>query len=357
MHYILSYLCTPRGNTLAELLAHVTIYHAWPSSLSFYRTNTLRGVVQPRHHALRPGTWANHRSHLKKFLAFCLQYHQNPFQCDINTILAFTQSLVQQNMTAHNINNYLSSLKTCFTWMKCNGPLLATPEWRWNIQSIPRVIRDPPILRASMEWGHLRLLCLLCFDNPARAVLRVFITFAYYGLFRISNLVPHSKQGADPTRCTLIRDVLPSRGGLQVLIKWTKSRQASPTFALIPLPALDDHYMCPTQAWEFYKRSYPQFTQSPDNLLLADPDDPYGFLTASQARQQLHQLCDMAQLTHRGYTPHGFRRGGAAFLFNQGIPTQAIQHHGLWASSAVELYLRENFPSTSPVVQCFQQNS
>ena len=129
----------------------------------------------------------------KKFMAFCFSHNLNPLQCNIDPILAFTQYLVHQGFTTRNINNYLSSLKTCFIWMKCNGPLLETREWTWNLQSIPKIVRDPPILRASIVWEHLRLLSLLCYDKPQLAPIRVFITFAYYGLFRISNLVPQSK--------------------------------------------------------------------------------------------------------------------------------------------------------------------
>ena len=307
------------------------------------------------HHALRPGTWANHRSHFKSFLTFCILHKQNPLQCTIDTVLAYTQSLVHKGLKARNINNYLSSLKTCFTWLKCNGPLLETPEWAWNLQSIPRIIRDPPIIRSSMQWEHLRLLCLLSYGKPEWAPLRVYITFAYYGLFRISNLVPQTSTTYDATRNTLVRDVIPTKGGLQVLIKWTKSRQAPATFALIPLPSLDDEYMCPTQAWDYYRLRYPLHTQDANNPLLADPATPGAFLTAAQVRAQLATLCHMANLTAYNYTPHSFRRGGAAYLFKQGIPIQDIQHHGLWASSAVELYLRENFPSMSPVASCFQK--
>ena len=110
------------------------------------------------------------------------------------------------------------------------------------------------------------------------------MTFAFYGLFRISNLVPQTKKSFDITRDTLVRDVLPTKGGLQVLIKWTKTRQAQATFALIPLPTMDDHYMCPVQAWDHYCAMYPAHTQNPLNPLLVDPTAPTQHLTASQAR-------------------------------------------------------------------------
>ena len=142
-----------------------------------------------------------------------------------------------------------------------------------------------------------------------------------------------------------------------MLIKWTKSRQSQATFALISLPTMEDHYMCPVQAWKHYCDMYPKYTKNNMNPLLADPTNPGQQLTVSQTRVHLAMVCHMAHLTTFRYTPHSFRwgGGGAAFLFKQGIPIQEIQHHGLWASSAVELYLRENFPSTSPVVRCFQE--
>ena len=84
----------------------------------------------------------------------------------METILAFTQSLIEDGLKAANINNYLGSIKTVFKWLKIITPLLTAEEWSWNLTSVARVIRDPPILQAFITLEHLRLLCLLSFDKP-----------------------------------------------------------------------------------------------------------------------------------------------------------------------------------------------
>ena len=174
--------------------SHLPVSHAH----LFFRMSELDRLAtsgrRRLHHALRPGTWANHRSHFRSFLKFCYTHRQNPARCSIDTILGYTQFLIESGLRASNINNYLGSLKTVFKWLKINVPLTTTDEWQWNLRSVPRVIRDPPIFCASISLEHLRLLCMLCF-----APLRVFLTFAYFGLFRISNLLPASKATFDRT--------------------------------------------------------------------------------------------------------------------------------------------------------------
>ena len=39
---------------------------------------------------------------------------------------------------------------------------------------------------------------------------------------------------------------------------------------------MDDHYMCPVQAWDHYCTMYPAYTRDPLNPLLADPNAPSG---------------------------------------------------------------------------------
>ena len=150
-------------------------------------------------------------------------------------------------------------------------------------------------------------------------------------------------------------DVQLCNHGMCILIKWNKTRQTR----LLPL----SH--SPRSAKTISAQSTPGLltatsiqlvnTAQDDQPLLADPTDPHSFLTASQVPTQLKDLCQQASLSQHKYTPHSFRRGGAAFLFKTGLSVQDIKHHGLWVSSAVEVYLRENYPQTSRVVQCFQQ--
>ena len=227
-------------------------------------------------HALRPSTWANHRSHFKVFLCFCYDYGQNPVRCSMETILAFTQFLIEDGLKAANINNYLGSVKTVFKWLKINTPLLTMDEWSWNLRSISRVLRDPPTLRSSITIEHLRLLCMLCFGKALFAPLRVFLTFTYFGLFRISNVVLVNKQALDSSRNTLVGDVQVRTHGIRVMIKWTKTRQTK-AFALIPLPTLREDYICPLHAWAAYRHYYPAYTANKANPMLADPTDPTSF--------------------------------------------------------------------------------
>ena len=54
-------------------------------------------------------------------------------------------------------------------------------------------------------------------------------------------------------------------------------------------------------------------------------------------------------------TFHDFRRGGALWAFQNGVPLEHIMHHGTWKSDAIWTYLSSSFTAVSPVAFAFQQ--
>ena len=65
----------------------------------------------------------------------------------------------------------------------------------------------------------------------------------------------------------------------------------------------------------------------------------FKILTYSKFLQRLRSALHALGLPARDYACHSFRRGGASFAFQAGLPVELIKILGDWHSDAVLLYL------------------
>lgn len=57
-------------------------------------------------------------------------------------------------------------------------------------------------------------------------------------------------------------------------------------------------------------------------------------------------------LDPRNYFPHSFRRGGATYAYQSGVPDHLIKLHGDWRSDAHKLYLSLPLATRTQVADC-----
>ena len=285
---------------------------------------------------------------------FCVYFGIDPLTCSMDNIAAFTEMLIDNKFKSRNITNILTAIKTCYKWLGSNLDVVRSDRWQWNYISVSRTVRDIPKLLGSMNIDHLFLLIDNLSHSKWGVSFKVFLTFGFFGLLRLSNLVPRNKKIIDKSRNTLVGDVCSTPFGLAIKIKWTKTRQRNNQYALVPLPTLQNSILCPVKAWKTYVRKFPNYCNNPTNLLLTKDGRPDNFWTSGSARNFLRLLTSKINLKGFNYTPHSSRRGGAAFLFNAGLDTESIRHHGLWSSDCVDIYLKENLPKSTRAIKCFK---
>ena len=76
-------------------------------------------------------------------------------------------------------------------------------------------------------------------------------------------------------------------------------------------------------------------------------------LTDSVARKHLKDVCRLLQIQNQ-VTFRDFRRGGASWAFQNGVPLEQIMKHGTWRSDAVWSYLSSSLSLHSPVSLAFR---
>ena len=161
---------------------------------------------------------------------------------------------------------------------------------------------------------------------------------AFFGCFRLSNLVPLSKPSFDPLKHLTRDDIKFNEKFVLVFYKWSKTNQNSDKVAWIPICSVNDH------RFNLQKHLSNLFT-----MVKAPKKSPlFAYSTTKfHSKFSLTSLLDTcvfnAGLTLGDYTWHSFRRGAAVFAFELGLADSAVQLLGDWSSDAFKRYLEFAF--------------
>ena len=226
--------------------------------------------------------------------------------------------------------------------------------WSLTLKAVSHAVRETPISRPAMTLSHLGALLRACDTDKSMIPLKVALSFGYLGYLRVSNLAPNSEDSFNPTRSTTWGDIWPSRDGIIVALKWTKTRQTNMDRVTVPLPALGASEFCPLRIWRCYAREVSDLCLAPSDPLLLSTVHPRGrAITIPMLRMFLRRASQLAGLSACNYTPHSLRRGGASFSYSLGVSTDHIKLHGTWRSNTVDDYLHSLPQFATPVATAF----
>ena len=159
-------------------------------------------------------------------------------------------------------------------------------------------------------------------------------------MFRKSHLLIKGKSSFDASKQFIKTDFLFFTWGVIVKVRWSKTIQFREREILIPLPRVTGSALCPmtaiVQAFSFTKHALSDcqaFGWIHPVSLQWQPFTCHLFLS------ELREVLYATGLDASMYGTHSFRRGGASFAFQSGIPIELIKILGDWKSSAVLLYL------------------
>ena len=313
-------------------------------------------ALERRQQAVRPGTRKNLRACQTLFLQFCLQYGVDVESPTVDEVGALVELLLESWRSVPTVKNYCTAIKSLYVqWNNQNVvSTFESPTWRMMLRGITLSIGPSADRRTAVELEDLKAMIGVCNTDVSLLPLKVALLLGYSGYLRISNLAPPTMDQFDATRHTSWADVTPSKHGIMIALKWTKSLQAQKGTTPVPIPALKGSPLCPLQAWEEYTNALPGIEPTPNTpLLLTTSPIPGRIISVSVLRAMFSRTAGEAGLESKGYTPHSLRRGGATYSFTKGVPLQFIKQHGTWKSSAVEDYLIKTPLFTTPVAQTF----
>ena len=292
--------------------------------------------------AFRPGTVANHRSHILLFIAFALYFSFNPFPAEERQLLLFGEFLLRGYSAPKSVLNVFSSLRRFHSEhnFQVDG-FDSVPLSRWK-RALFLTVRTVPHRASPFPFQLLERLCSLAESSgPGGHTMAAFLTVAFHVCARASTLLSSTVGTYDFSRLPTLADVVRDGEGFSLFIKWDKTRQVSGQGFFAPLLPAGDSRACPVRALNGLlsrARGLPQTSPLFATVGWGRGGPLTTPLTIARARAWLRALLQADGVGARDYTLHSLRRGGCTLAFAGGAAVSDLQSLGGWRSGAVHIY-------------------
>ena len=172
------------------------------------------------------------------YMVFCDFIASDPLNPQIFTILAFLEFLAFNNLKPPSILNYMSAIRSQFTWFNLDTQTLFHPKIKHMLRALELSNHTAPIQKAIFDVPTLMKIIETCLLFPLPLTFRALFLLAFFGFLRIFNLVPPSKASFDVTKHLCRGDIIFQDSHAIVLIKWSKTLQSSTKGTFIIIPSL-----------------------------------------------------------------------------------------------------------------------
>ena len=293
--------------------------------------------------AFRPKTKQAYSRMFRIFLAFCICMGVAMNSIDVKVVLSFLECFVINKCSTAMISNYVSAIKACFVLHDLPYHLLDHPKVKLFQKSM-RINRPLALVSHNIiDLSRVETISIACGTLHCAEVLRAVFLTAFFGLFRLSNLAPHSLSAFDPSRHLTGKDLFFTKKFVKILIKWSKTMQTRDVAQVVSLPKLKNKIICPFTALRALATMYPMSADR--SAFQFETHLGWQPLTDTKVRKCLTSINMAMGLNPHYYTFHSFRRSGATFAYNAHVPIQHIKRHGTWSSDCVWRYIQSDHSS------------
>lgn len=338
------------GGLLAQSsssLPHGNLDHVGIQNLS---ESLDRDVQFFRNHTFATSTNNTYRTQRRVYFDFCAQLGISPVplsQADLGRYIAF----LSRKLVFSSIRQYLNIIRLLHLDAGLPNPL----DNNWYISSILKgvkrvkgntVTQKLPITIDILTGILTKLNLQLSLDRCFWAACLV----AFFSFFRKSNLLIQSRTSFDPTRHLCVSDIEFTTQGVVLTVRWSKVIQFRERHLFIPLPHIPNSVFCPSSALLLLTLECPA-APTPAPLFRYKDQSATSALTQSAFTLKLRHCLTALGYPADKFTGHSFRRGGASFALQCGLPTDLIKLQGDWSSNAYERYLEPSFELRKQVAE------
>ena len=311
-----------------------------------------QNLVQQSEHrktfAFSDGTKANQRIHKQSYLNFCSKFDIKPLFPSEENISAYIEYLAQRLTSYKSLANYISGVRTFLKYNRADTSNTDTYHVNLLLMACKVSLARPSRKKEPISIHDFRKLCQQCNKMGAKGkLLKVAITFCFFGMVRQSNVAPRVSKDYNYSKHTSRGCVSRQDPGLVISLPWTKTRQAGGKPLQVPLPQLSDKVICPVQAYNDLCNM--QSTTSANQPLLCAKNGKS--LSYRLLNKWFKQALTMANLPTATISLHSLRRSSATIMAHSGVNLAQVKCHGDWKSSAFWHYISAQKPCQSVVAK------
>ena len=306
-----------------------------------------------RERGLAQGTWNNKVSHLRTYVTFTTYFNVPDFPVDLGVVLRFIAFMGRSPLSHNYVFNIVSSVKWFASLLDPSSvdvfeKVLVSASLKGLRAQLSRPVRQ----KLPFTVQHLcKFYSVLDLSDPKQLAGWCAMLLAFFGCFRLSNLVPTSKGKFDALKQLRKDDVKFEKDFVLIFYKWSKTNQNSSRVTWVPISPVSD----PRFDIKFYFQKLFALVKVPsDAPLFSYKEKLY------HSRNSLVSLLDTcvcsAGLSPSDYSWHSFRRGAAVFAFELGLADSAVQMLGDWSSEAFKNYLEYAFTRKATIAKKIAKN-
>lgn len=328
--------------------------------LIFFYLGTLRDpdllalddlVVHFRGNTFAGSTKKTYLTYLKSYMKFC-QLFNLPLIPASTTNIARYIAFLSNRLKYSSIANYLTVIKTLH--LEANLPDPLNGHYVDSVlKGARRVLGDgcqrklpitPFILKGIFSTIDVNSSFDLAFWTACLV--------AFFSFLRKSNLLVPSLTSFELGRVVCRQDVSFECTGASLLVRHTKTIQYKERGLCIPLPRIINSPFCPASTLLLLLKLVPAPFE-PCPLFMYTSGHKIIPLTYPTFLSRLKTTLQQLGLNSSQYSGHSFRRGGASFALECGVPSDLIQSQGDWRSDAYKKYLDPSFNNRQQVMSTF----
>lgn len=290
-----------------------------------------------RANALAPSTRRTYHTYLDTYLKFCCDHSIKPIPIsyiNLGRYIAFLSMRLQFS----SIRNYLSVVRLLHLEVGLTNPV--------DNFHISRVLKGARRLLGDSSCQKLpitpiilmQILPQLDIKSPRDICFWAACLVAFFSFFRKSNLFPPSLKDFNPNIHLSRHNVSFSPNGVILHVHWSKTIQFRERSLSVPLPLILSSPLCPTQALLLLFRLCPSKNLKIPVFMFPTPGG-CRLLSYDIFLSRLRECLGHLRIDHSKYSGHSFRRGGASFALECGLPHEIIQAQGDWRSDAYKKYI------------------
>lgn len=335
------------------------MFHLYSQMVIFYFTGSWLNQLKKDLHttqrkAFATGTIKNLQSQWKKFLQFSSLMGRVMFPISTDDVCLYIQFLTRSLKSPQSVRNYLSGLKTLHTLCDMPFPSNSSVSIRLTLRGVDKQVSHVPKRALPMTPQILvRIYRLLDMSSPDHSVFWCLFLFLFFLFSRKSQFIPQSPSDPHIPKLVTRGDIVFHDGVVNVLFRWTKTRQTGGEPLVIPLLPIPGSVLCPVTAFLNMTQLVPAPSTAPAFVLPMSTG--VSLITYPTFHAVLRSFLSRLGLKPQSFSSHSFRRGGASFAFSIGIPGEQIQKQGDWLSDAYKVYLEVNYEQRVAVARAMSK--
>ena len=275
--------------------------------------------------------------HRKTYIAFCNGAGVNPVPANTLLLCRYAAFLAKR-LKFSSIKQYFNIIRLLHAEWGLPNPCQNNYQLSCTMKGIKRhlgnaVSRKSPITPQLLR----RIQNNLDLSTPRGANVWAVCTLMFFGLLRKSNVLVVAEGKFNPALHLRRRDLIFTKEGLKVYIRWSKTNQFQERERILPFPWKRGHPFCPTQAvYQAVRLTRGAQQDGPAFVVGGAQGSPP--LTATVFQNDLRRALQGASVNVADFAGHSFRRGGALWGFKNQLSIEALKHLGHWQSSAYANY-------------------